>query len=338
MSFDIPETMQALQVVQTGPAEDALRYNQVKTPKITKPNQLLINVKAVGVNPVEAKIRSGVVSPVNWVLRLPSIFGSDYAGVVVAKGDNVNDFEVGDEVVVTEGKDAIAKKPNHLSFEEAAGVGIAMMTAYQGIVLQGGLDIENKDNKILVIGASGGVGSFAVQIAKNAIGAQVVAICSGRNKDLVLSLGADRVVDYTQPEELDALITDDEKETFDLILDCVGGDDYYNKLSPVLKPNSVYVTAVGPIEHFGATPLGLLDIVKLGGRLVHRKCFASHSYSIIAGLAWNRFAAEVSPLLADRKVKTVLPEDQIYDLKDGSKAHLQLESHRTVGKIVLRVS
>ncbi|KAI8140201.1 chaperonin 10-like protein [Fennellomyces sp. T-0311] len=347
--MSIPETMSALQAVKRGSAEESLAYNQVKTPNITRPNQLLIKVKATAINPVEAKFRAGNMLP----LPLPRIMGSDYAGIVVDKGAKVTKFEIGDEVfgvsglpigpngtyaeyvIVTLGTGGIAKKPENMSFEEAAGVGIAFSTAYQAIEGLGNLPKEGP-KKVLVIGASGGVGTYAVQYAKAIPDTTVTAICSGKNAELVKSLGADRTVDYTSKESMDALIKD-EIETYDLIVDCIGGEEYYYLLYELLKKKGTYSTAVGPIEHVGAERLGLFAGAKMVLTIIGRKLFGARYYQYVSFLPWDKIESDMLPYLADGRVKTVLRDDQIFDLKDGVLAHKKIESHRTVGKIILRV-
>lgn len=133
--------MNALQLINTGPAESCLQYTQVPTPTITRKDDIIVRIKATGVNPVEAKFRAGNMG--YYPLSLPCIFGSDYAGIVAAVGSNVTDFKVGDAVygslqyafasagtyaeytIVSPTKDAIVKKPDAISFEEAAATGIA---------------------------------------------------------------------------------------------------------------------------------------------------------------------------------------------------------------------
>ncbi|KAI9260705.1 chaperonin 10-like protein [Phascolomyces articulosus] len=351
----IPEMMHALQVVKLGLAEESLQYNQVKTPKVTSPHDILIEVRAAGVNPVEAKARQGNL-PIPF-LSTPRIMGSDYSGIVVDKGAKVTEFNIGDavygsllqpigpngsyaEYILTSRSylygGAIIKKPDNISFEEAAGVGIALVTAYQAIAGSSYNLPKEGTKKILVIGASGGVGTYAIQYAKTIPDTQVIGVCSGKNAKLVRSLGADDVIDYTSKEAMDTLVKD-EARTYDMIVDCIGGDDYYYQVISLLKKKGVYSTAVGPSIHFGAQKQGLLDVAKIGMTLLSRKLFGSHSYQITLIPSWKVLEMEVAPLLASGKIKTVLREDQIFDLKDGVQAHKKIESHRTVGKIILRV-
>ncbi|KAI7882536.1 GroES-like protein [Lichtheimia hyalospora FSU 10163] len=347
METEIPESMNALQLTRTGPAESCMEYTKVPTPTITRKDDILVRIKATGINPVEAKFRAGNVG--YFPLSFPCIFGCDYAGIVAAVGSNVTDLKVNDAVygslqypfgsagtyaeytIVSRTKDAIVKMPDTISFEEAAATGIAANTAYQGIIVDGNLP-KTGPKKILVIGASGGVGTYGIQIAK-AIGAETVGICSGKNAEFVKSLGADRVVDYTSEEAIAALSR--ETETFDVILDCVGGDDYYYKLVRTLKKKGVYSTAVGPSMHVGADKVGLLSGVKMALTVANHKLFGDRNYSVVLNMPWVRFAHDLRPLLENGSVKSVIMKENVFQLKDGAKAHLKLESHRTVGKIVL---
>ncbi|KAG2224346.1 hypothetical protein INT45_006746 [Circinella minor] len=351
MTSTIPETMNALQAVKLGSAEEALQYNQVKTPEVKQPTDILIQVKAVGVNPVEAKARQGNI-PIPF-FSTPRILGGDFAGNIVAKGSKVTGFEIGDAVygslslpigpngtyaeyvLVSQGSGALIKKPSNLSYEEAAGAGVALVTAYQAITVLGNLPKEGP-KKILVIGASGGVGTYAIQYAKTIPETEVIGICSAKNVELVRSLGADRVVDYTSKGAMDILVKN-ETETFDLIVDCIGGEDYYNQLVGLLKKKGVYSTAVGPIIHNGSEKVGLFTAAKLGTTVALRKLFGYRSYQVVIFLPWKKLESDLAPLLANGNIKTVLRDDQIFDLKDGVLAHKKIESHRSVGKVVIRV-
>ncbi|KAI9275926.1 chaperonin 10-like protein [Phascolomyces articulosus] len=346
--------MYALQTMEFGKAQDVLQYNQVPKPKIkqSQPTDVLIQVKAAGVNPVEAKFRMGNVPTSSIIIKTPAIFGTDYAGIVVDKGDKVTDIEIGDEVygslwtpwgpngtyaeyiIAKQGYDSIVKKPENISFEEAAATGIAATTAYQGIIVDGRLPTSGP-KKILVIGASGGVGSYGVQIAKLS-GAEVVGICSGRNANFVRSLGADRIVDYTVDGSIDTLAKE-EKGTFDLILDCIGGDYYYNKLIYILKKRGVYSSTVGPEEHVGANRVDIYSGANMAFKTLSHKLFGPRNYSLVLKYPWLRFANDLRPFLANGSVKSIVLHENIVDLKNGADAHLKIESQRTIGKIVLRI-
>src|SRR5207249_94094 len=169
-------------------------------------NEVLVRVRAASINPADGHLIRGV-----WLMR-PMLgmrkptntrFGTDFAGIVEAVGKNVADFKAGDEVfgakngavadyICVKADRAIVIKPGNITFEQAGSVGVAAVTALQGLRDSGHIQAGQK---VLINGASGGVGTFAVQIAKS-YGADVTAVCSTRNADLVKSIGADRVIDY----------------------------------------------------------------------------------------------------------------------------------------------
>lgn len=190
-------------------------------------DQVLVKVRAAAVNPAEWHLVRGKPYLVRAVmgLRKPkeTRLGTDYAGVIEAIGKNVTQFKPGDEVfggragafaeyIVARADRAIVSKPANVSFEQAAGVPIAAITALQGLRDKGQI---RAGQAVLINGASGGVGTYAVQIAK-ALGAEVTGVTSARNMELVRSIGADHVIDYTQENFTTGT------RRYDLILDCVG--------------------------------------------------------------------------------------------------------------------
>ncbi|CAO3628242.1 unnamed protein product [Cunninghamella blakesleeana] len=358
--YNIPTTMYA-QVLETFGNTDAFEYKQVPTPTIKTPTDILVKVKAIGVNPIEAKMRSGNLF--SFLVKKNAILGADYSGIVVAKGSEISDdsFKVGDAVfgklnlpsgpqgtyaeyvlVSSTNDKSIAKKPDNITFEEGAAVGIAGLTALEGIVNNVPFTLEKKEGeeerKILVLGASGGVGTYAIQMGK-AIGAYVVGICSAKNASLVSdTLGADRVVDYNDQQAMNDLQTK-ELNTYDLVFDLVGSDDYYTKFAPLVKKKKgIFVTAAGPSAHFGAEKVGIFGYLNAGYTIISRKLLGCSRYSMIAQLPEEQFASVIAPWMASGAVKSIIPSENVFDLKDVKKAHDQMESHRTVGKIVLTVS
>ncbi|KAI8074568.1 chaperonin 10-like protein [Gongronella butleri] len=352
--MSIPTTMNAVVLETFGPP-DALEYKQVPVPKIKKPTEVLVKVKAAGVNPVEAKMRSGNLF--HFAVKKNAILGADFSGDIVAVGDKVSKFAVGDavlgklnlpsgpqgsyaEYLVIDESGAISAKPATLSYIEAASFGIAYLTALQGVVYAHPLPTEVAEGqeapKVLILGASGGVGSFGVQVGK-AIGAHVVAVCSGKNAALVTELGADRIVDYTDKSAVAALA--EEKDSYDVIFDLVGGDDYYNQLLPVLKKKGIFVTAVGPQEHSGSERVRIFDYISMGAGIARRSLFgAKGRYSMILTLPHDKFDETLKKWLPAQKIKGHVDDENILDLKDVAEAHKRIESHRTTGKIVLRVA
>lgn len=215
------------------------------------PGQILIKVRAASVNPVDWKIASGKLRFI-MPAKLPQVPGFDVAGEVVEVGSGVSGFAVGARVHarLDKGIGAAAAEftlaspavttvmPDSMDVASAAGLPLAGMTALQGLRNHGGLSLQGSTQRVLVIGASGGVGHLAVQIAR-AAGATVVGICSGRNRAMVESLGANEVIDYQQPSPYRSLLP------CDIILDCVGSP--YKEWTPYLTAGGAFVSALpGP--------------------------------------------------------------------------------------------
>jgi len=186
--------------------------------------------------------------------------------------------------------------------------------------------------KVLIIGASGGLGTFAVQIAKNINNAHVTAICSGKNEELVKKLGADRIIDYTK-EDFGVTLKQEEKESFDLVFDCIGGDEIYTKSIPILKTKGNFITVVGP-DPYGDN-VGAVEALKLGAVALGRKFFGVRNYKVIL-VASSKDLPKITTYLEKRQIITVIGHE--FDLKDGVKAHELSESHKAVGKIILNCS
>lgn len=245
---------------------DVVQVREVEAPALTD-DGVLVRVHASSVNAGDWYVLTGtpyVGRPTMGFLKPKQpVLGGDIAGTVEAVGKDVTDLRPGDEVyggksgayaeVVCARRRAIARKPANLTFEEAAAVPIAALTALQGLRDHGKLA---PGQKVLVNGASGGVGTFAVQIAK-ALGAEVTAVCSTKNVDLVRSLGADRVVDYTREDFTRS------GERYDVLLD-VAGSRSWRACKRVLAPDARLVLVgapkgtrlLGPLSHILAVRLG----------------------------------------------------------------------------------
>ena len=226
---------------------DVLRVEQIATPVIAA-NEVLVRVRAAGVDRGSWHLMAGqpyLMRLLGFGLRGPKdpVPGLDVAGTVVAAGAEVTGFRAGDEVFgIARGSfaeyaaaraDTLARKPGRLSFEQAAAVAVSGLAALQG--LRAGR--VRAGQKVLVIGASGGVGSYAVQLAK-VFGAEVTGVCSTGKTDLVRSLGADHVIDYTADDFADG------RRRYDLILD-IGGNSRLARLRRALTPTGTLVIAGG---------------------------------------------------------------------------------------------
>src|SRR5947209_3468652 len=231
---------------------DVLRLEEIEKPSAGD-DEVLIKVRAAAVNPLDLLFR-GTSYMVRMItgLRKPkdTRLGVDVAGQVEAVGRNVTQFKLGDAVFgtckgafaeyVCTSESALVLKPDNVTFEQAASVPIAALTALQGLRL-GGLGDKGKiqpGQKVLINGAAGGVGTFAVHISKS-FGADVTGVCSTRNVDMVRSIGADRVIDYTQEDFTKS------GQRYDLLFDCIGNHSF-SACRRVLNPKGIYIPVGGP--------------------------------------------------------------------------------------------
>jgi NADPH:quinone reductase-like Zn-dependent oxidoreductase len=245
---------------------DVLDREEVERPELGD-DAVLVRVRAVSVNPVDWYDVTGtpwIARPITG-LRGPKsrLTGRDFAGTVEAVGKDVTELQPGDDAFGLKGgggafaeyvcvQTGVARKPANLTFEEAAAVPVAALTALQGLRDHGQLE---PGQKILVNGASGGVGTFAVQIAKT-LGAQVTAVCSTRNVEQARSLGADRVIDYTREDFTRG------GDRYDLILD-VAGTRSWSRYRSVMNPHATLVLVGAPKTNRLLGPLGHVLRVRL---------------------------------------------------------------------------
>ena len=311
---------------------DVLAIREIEKPTPSD-DEVLVRVRAASVNPVEwygVAGRPWVGRPQMGFLKpKESRVGVDFAGMVEVVGKDVTQFQPGDEVfggrsgafaeyVCVRDEGAVVAKPANVTFEEAAAVPVAALTALQGLRDKGQL---KPGQKVLINGASGGVGTFAVQIAK-ALGAEVTAVCSTRNVDLVRSLGADHVIDYTRED-----FTRSDRR-YDLMLD-VAGSRSWSECRRVLNPQATLVIVGAPK---GTRLLGPLShIVKV------RLAALRSSQKVVFFMAKvNKADMEVlRELLEDGKVKPVI--DRRYELSEIADALRYLGEGHAQGKIVLAV-
>src|SRR5437899_2432834 len=227
---------------------DVLKYEEIERPTPAD-DEVLIRVRAASVNPYDWHFMRGTPYFVRIVagLRKPKVtrLGVDVAGQVEAGGRNVTQFKPGDEVFgscrgafaeyACTSESALVTKPNNVTFEQAASVPVAAFTALQGLRDKGQIQ---PGQKVLINGAAGGVGTFAVQIAKW-FGADVTGVCSTRNVDMVRSIGADRVIDYTREDFTKS------GQRYDLLFDCIGNHSF-SACRRVLNPKGIYIPVGGP--------------------------------------------------------------------------------------------
>jgi NADPH:quinone reductase-like Zn-dependent oxidoreductase len=316
--------MKAILCTRYGPPE-ALQFAEVAKPTTTD-DQVLIKIRAASVNPVDRLFRVPYILRILTGLRKPknTRLGSDVAGQVETVGKNITQFKPGDEVFgVCRGafaeygcaiEDKLALKPANKTFEEAASVPVAALTALQGLRDKGQIQ---PGQKVLVDGASGGVGTFAVQIAK-AFGAEVTAVCSTKKVDIARSLGADHVIDYAQQDFTK------NTQRYDLIL---AANAYHSIFAyrRALSPRGIYVMAGG------------------GGFQILQGMLVGPLLSLLGSKKMRFFIAKINhkdldllkDLLETGKVVPVI--DRRYPLNGVAEALSYLEEKHAKGKIVITV-
>jgi NADPH:quinone reductase-like Zn-dependent oxidoreductase len=303
-------------------------------PKPPPPDdRVLVKVHAASVNPLDWHYVRGkpyLMRPMVGFGKPDDIrLGTDFAGTVEAVGKNVTRFKVGDEVfggadgafaeyVNVRENGGIARKPANVTFEQAASVPIAAITALQALRDEGKL---KAGQKVLINGASGGVGTFAVQIAK-AMGAEVTGVCSTRNVAMVQSLGADHVIDYTKDD-----FTKGEAR-YDLILDMVGNHSL-SKLRHVLTPEGAAVLIGGPSTGDWLGPMSESLVAMVEGPFHHNKIGF-----MLAQLTGDDMT-KLAQLMQDGKLTPVI--DRTYKLADTVEAIRYVEAGHSHGKVIIEV-
>ncbi len=327
----VPEKMQAIVRHTFGPPE-VIELVEIDRP-VPDEDQVLVRVRAASLNRADWYAMAGrpVVGRPSMGLRRPKSprLGTDYAGEVVAVGSNVTGFRVGDavfggrdgalaEYVAARHDRGIAPKPASATFEQAAAVPVAALTALQGLRDKGQVQAGQR---VLIQGASGGVGTFAVQIAK-ALGAEVTAVCGPRGVAAARECGADHVIDYTREDftKLD--------RRFDLILD-IAGTRPFRHLKRVLSPAGAVIMVGGSKDSRVFGPIGHLIALRLGGLLGRRKV----SFFIAK---FNKADMEtLAGWLASGSLKPVI--DRTFALKDTAEAFRHLGDGHPQGKVVITV-
>ena len=302
---------------------DVLEVANLDRPGIND-NQVLVEVYASSVNPVDWKIRKGMLK-LFVRKKPPCVLGGDIAGRILKVGKKVQFYRVGDEVfgmvdIIKNGAYAeyvattpehIALKPQKMTFEEAATLPLAGLTALQALRDMGGI---KKGMNVLINGCSGGVGSFAVQLAK-AFGCKVTGVCSEKNMAFAKEIGADRVIDY-QNENMLAV-----QEEYDIFFDVVGNSEY-SRVKHILQRGGVYITT---LPSFNILLLGSIHNLVSSKKM--KKIFVQESKKDLELLA---------DLVDAGSLKTHI--DKSYALDSIAAAHHYSESGRVVGKLSLKIS
>lgn len=327
--------MKVLQIIKYGELKDSLSINEIEKPSI-KASDILIETKATGLNPIDYKMVSGGLKDI-VPLSLPSTIGFDVSGVIVEKGAEVTKFELGDavytrvpqqqmgtvaEYVVVESR-VVSKKPDNISFEEAAGLPLVGLTAIQALESVG----LKENDRVLIHAGSGGVGTFAIQYAK-AKGAFVYTTTSTTNVDMVKALGADRVIDY-KTEDYKTIAKD-----LDIVFDTLGGN-YTLEAFEIIKEGGKVTTIAGFPDEESAKHLGLTNYKlpeELSSLIKERSAVYKHTWMQPNGEQLDK----LSSMVKDTKIKPVI--DKVFSFEDSIEAYLYLSTGRAKGKVIISLS
>ncbi len=314
--------MKAAIINRFGPPE-VLEITETEKP-VPNDNEVLIKIKFTGINPVDTKVRAGT-SGMSKNLRLPAILGWDVSGTIESVGKNVSEFKTGDEVFGCIGFPGLGKtyaeftladpklltiKPSNVSFEEAAAVPLAGLTAYQAINEH--LKIS-AGQKVLVQAAAGGVGHLAVQFAKLK-GAFVAGTASGKNEDFLRPIGVDQFINYKKEKFEDVF------KNADAVLEAMGGEILYRSFSCVKRGGRMVCLPSSTKNDPKAIELAKQHDVELIWPMMHPD---GEEMKLIAGLLEEK--------------KLLVKIDKIFALDDIIEAHKAIETHSTVGKVIVKI-
>jgi NADPH:quinone reductase-like Zn-dependent oxidoreductase len=320
---------------------DRMRAGETTDPDVGE-NDVLVQIHAAGVNPLDSKIRNGEFKQI-LPYRFPLILGNEAAGVVARVGSRVRRFKPGDEVYARTRKDRIgafaefiaiaeddlAHKPKALTMEEAASIPLVGLTAWQALIERASL---KKGQKVLIHAGSGGVGTFAIQLAKH-LGAIVATTASAANFDLVKRLGADTAIDYRK-DDFETILKD-----YDVVLNSLDGETLEKSLR-VLKPGGKLISISGPPDPDFARDIGSSWIVSLAMRLlsyrIRRKSKRRHvRYSFLFSIASGDQLREISSLIDSGIIRPVV--DRVFPFESTKEAMAYVETGRAKGKVVVKV-
>ena len=333
--------MKALTLKKYHKSSPVIEFSDVPKPTI-KPNEMLVEVHAVGLNPIDNMIPTGTFKPVLH-FTLPATLGSDLAGVVTEVGSQVTRFKPSDAIfasifdlgigslaefaVVPES--AAAMKPANLDFVQAASIPMVGLTAWQALKERANL---KAGQKVFIPAGSGGIGTFAIQLAKH-LGASVATTTSTKNIDLVRSLGADTVVDYKK-QAFEALLNN-----YDVVLGTTRGDTIEKSIN-ILKPGSKILSLVGPLDVSFARARKLNGILALVFGLMSLKINRLSKkkgvdYSFLFVRPDGSQLSEISKLLEAETIKPVI--DKVFPFEQAKQALAYLGEGHAKGKVVVKI-
>ncbi len=332
--------MKALTFKRYGKSPDT-GFADIPRPTL-KADELLVQVRAASVNPVDNMILTGLFKPIMH-FQLPATMGSDLAGVVVEVGSRVTRFKPGDAVfasIFDLGTGAIAEfavvperlaapKPSNLDFVQAASIPMIGLTAWQALKERAHLRAAQK---VFIPAGSGGIGTFAIQLAKH-IGAKVATTTSTGNVELVRSLGADKVVDYKKQDFEKVL------GGYDAVLGTIKGDAIEKSLD-ILKPGGMIVSLVGPLDAAFARARRLNFVLRLVFGLMSRKIMRlakkrDVAYSFLFARPDGTQLAEIGKLLETERIRPVI--DKVFPFEQAKEALEYLAQGRSRGKVVIKM-
>jgi len=319
----------------------ALRLGEVPEPEV-RDHDVLVAIHATSLNPLDAKIRDGEFKLI-LPYRLPFVPGNDMAGIVVGIGSEVRRFKVGDEVYARPSKDRIgtfaeliavneadvASKPKNLTMEQAASVPLVGLTAWQVLIERAKL---KAGQKVLIHAGSGGVGTFAIQLAKH-LGATVATTTSTENVELVKSLGADVVIDYKKEDFAKVL------SGYDVVLNSLGKDTLEKSID-VLKPGGKLISISGPPDMAFAKESGfnwlLQQVMRLLSSSIRRKARRRGvSYSFLFMRANGEQLSKFTALIESGVIRPIV--DRVFPFRATNEAMDYLAKGRAKGKVVISV-
>lgn len=330
--------MKAAQFTKYGEIANSVIIADIEKPSITK-DEVLIETYFSGVNPLDNKVIEGELKSVKR-FRFPATLGYDISGIIAAKGENVSNFEIGDEVysnVIKQGtftefvavnQKIVSLKPKNINFEEAASlplVGLTTIQAMQRANLKSG-------DKILIHAGSGGVGSFAIQYAK-AQGAYVYTTTSTKNVAWLKELGADIVIDY-KTEDYKTIVKD-----IDIVFDTLG-NEYTEDAFKVIKNRGKVISLVGEVDEETAKRMKFNKLIQLFLAWKRRKITKLRNqkdafYSLVFMRANGKQLEEIKELVESGKVKPYI--DKVFPLEETVNALLYVKKGRTKGKVVIQI-
>jgi NADPH:quinone reductase-like Zn-dependent oxidoreductase len=313
------------------------------TEPVVKDNEVLIQIHSAGVNVIDLLIRNGEFK-LFLPMKPPFLLGRDAAGIVIKTGSKVSRFKVGDEVYASSGdhklgtfaqyisiaENEVALKPKNISMEEAASIPLVGLTSWQALIETANI---KKGQKVFIQGGSGGVGTFAIQLAKH-LGAYVATTTSEKNRELVKSLGADLIIDY-KTEDFETKLKD-----YDLVLHSNKDSKILEKSLRVLKPGGQLISLVGPPTPEFAAALGLswplklvINLLSFSARKNAKKLNISFKFLFMK--AEGKQLGEITKLIEAGIIKPVI--DKVFPFEQVNEALAYVETGRARGKVVIKV-